>query len=272
MLDAAPKNVGIIGAGPAGLTAAYELAKRGIRVELFEAQDSVGGMAKSIDLWSQRVDLGPHRFFSTDPRVNKIWLDMVGDKYDMVDRLTRIYYNKTFFNYPLKPLNALCGLGPIEAARCLLSYARARLDPAMDESSFENWVTNRFGRRLYGIFFKSYSEKLWGIPCRDLDADFAAQRIKKLSLFEAVWAALIGNKTGRHKTLVDQFAYPYGGTGSVYEEMAARVRQAGGLVHLNTRVKRVACADNAPPAIELENGETKTFDHVVSSMPITALV
>jgi protoporphyrinogen oxidase len=272
MLDATPKTVGVIGAGPAGLTAAYELAKRGLKVEVFESQDSVGGLAKSLNLWGQIVDLGPHRFFSTDPRVNKIWLEVVDGKYDMVDRLTRIYYNKTFFNYPLKAFNALAGLGPFEAVRCVASYAKARLFPNADDSTFENWVVNRFGRRLFEIFFKSYSEKLWGISCRELDADFAAQRIKKLSLFEAVWAAIVTANAKKHKTLVDQFAYPRLGTGYVYEQMAERIKQADGIIHFNSRVKRVEAGPDDAPAIELENGEKKIFDHVVSSMPITALV
>ena len=229
------KTVGIIGAGPAGVTAAYALAKRGIAVELFEAQSSPGGMAKSLDLWGQRVDLGPHRFFSKDPRVNELWLEVVGDRYAIVNRLTRIYYNRKFFNYPLKAFNALMGLGVVEGARCLLSYARVRLSPYRDESRFDTWVINRFGKRLFGIFFKSYSEKLWGIPCEALDADFAKQRIKKLSLSEAIKSALFGDRGKKHKTLVDQFAYPLEGTGFVYEEMARRIVALGGKIFTTRR-------------------------------------
>jgi protoporphyrinogen oxidase len=272
MLDAAVKTVAVIGAGPAGLTAAYELAKRGMRVEVFEAQDAPGGLARSLSLWEQTVDLGPHRFFSTDPRVNNIWLEVVGNDYDMVDRLTRIYYNKTFFNYPIKAFNALKGLGPFEATRCVLSYVYARFFPRPDDATFENWVTNRFGKRLFEIFFKSYSEKLWGISCRDLDADFAAQRIKKLSLFEAIWSAIFESRATQHKTLVDQFAFPRHGTGSVYENMAARVRDMGGTIHYNTRVQKVRCKNGKPPGLEFANGDRKYFDDIVSSMPITMLV
>lgn len=186
------KKIGIVGAGPAGLTAAYKIAQSGYDVTLFEASGEVGGMAKSFDLWGQIVDLGPHRFFSSDPRVNSLWLDVIGHDYSMVSRLTRIYYRKTFFDYPLKAFNALRGLGVLEATLCVLSYGKSKLFPEKDESTFEAWVSNRFGKRLFGIFFKSYSEKLWGISCKELDADFAAQRIKKLSLYEAIKSAVLG--------------------------------------------------------------------------------
>ncbi|WP_245431211.1 FAD-dependent oxidoreductase [Rhodoplanes roseus] len=264
-----PDRVGIVGAGPAGLTAAYALARRGVAVEVFDALDAVGGMARSLTLWGQTVDLGPHRFFSTDPRVNALWLEAVDGRYDMVDRLTRIYYRGTFFDYPLKPGNALRGLGLAEAARCVLSYGRAAVAPRRDETSFEGWVVNRFGRRLFEIFFQSYSEKLWGIPCDRLDADFAAQRIRKLSLFEAVKAALAGGGE-THKTLVDRFAYPHGGAGQVYEQMAEAVRRLGGHIHLGRKVARIDLAGR--PVIELEGGDRRSFCHVVSSMPITRLV
>lgn len=264
------QSVGVVGAGPAGLTAAYELAKRGIGVEVFEAQSSVGGMARSFALWGQIVDLGPHRFFSTDPRVNRIWLEIADGRYDMVDRLTRIYYNETFFDYPLRAFNALAGLGPVEALRCLASYARAVASPLADDTSFENWVVNRFGRRLFEIFFKSYSEKLWGISCQALDADFAAQRIKKFSLREAIKSALAPGRSN-HKTLVDQFAYPTEGTGFIYERMAQRIEALGGRIHRDTRVTEVDVA-GARPALTIGDGTIRTFDHIVSSMPITSLV
>jgi protoporphyrinogen oxidase len=266
-------KVAVIGAGPAGITAAYQLVKSGVEVDLFEASNSVGGLAKTIELWNQKVDLGPHRFFSSDTRVNELWLEVVGQDYEMVDRLTRIYYKNKFFFYPLKPFNALKNLGPIEAVACVLSYARSRLIATEEESStFESWVVSRFGRRLFEIFFKTYSEKLWGISCNELDADFAAQRIKKLSLFEAIKNAILGGKNNSHKTLVDQFAYPTGGTGMVYERMADFVNTNGGRVHYNTGVERVVTQNGKVAGIELSNGEFRAFDHVVSSMPFTHLV
>ena len=155
------KTVAVIGAGPAGLTAGYKLARKGIKVKVYEAGESVGGMAKTISLWGQLVDLGSHRFFSSDPRVNELWLEAVDRDYSMVSRLSRIYYRGTFFDYPLKAGNALRGLGFLEAARCIASFMKAKLVPQSDESTFESWVSNRFGERLFSIFFKSYSEKLW---------------------------------------------------------------------------------------------------------------
>ena len=140
-----PKEVAVIGAGPAGLTAAYKLQLAGVQVTLFEASGSVGGMAKSFDLWGQIVDLGPHRFFSSDPRVNEFWLESVNYEYVMVNRLTRIYYKNRFFSYPIQAVNALFGLGILEAFRCVLSYVKVRVKPNQDESKFDAWVINRFG-------------------------------------------------------------------------------------------------------------------------------
>ncbi|MEZ4699557.1 MAG: FAD-dependent oxidoreductase [Rhodothermales bacterium] len=264
-------HVGIIGAGPAGITAAYQLAKKGVSVDVYEAGPAVGGLARTIDLWGQRVDLGPHRFFSTDRRVNALWLEVVGRDYSMVDRLTRIYYGGRFFSYPLRIFNALRLLGPVEAAQCLGSYVQERLSPTEQDGSFEDWVVHQFGRRLFEIFFKSYSEKLWGISCKELDADFASQRIKKLSLAEAIFNAIKQGRGNRHKTLVDRFAYPHLGSGIVYERMAEAITRRGGRLFLDRPVRRVVPAGDAVQ-LELESGETAWYDHVVSSMPLTLMV
>jgi protoporphyrinogen oxidase len=267
-------RVGVIGAGPAGITAAYQLAKAGACAEVFEAGPHVGGLSRTFELWGQKVDLGPHRFFSHDRRVNDLWLEVVGPDYRMVDRLTRIYYQDRFFHYPLKAGNALWNMGVGNALACMSSYFKERLRPSVpadDRATFESWVVGRFGRRLFEMFFKSYSEKLWGIPCDRLDADFAAQRIKKFSLGEAIKAAL-GIGAGNHKTLVDQFAYPTGGTGMVYDRMARRIEQLGGAVHLNTPVQRILHHDHEATALELSGGRIEPFDHVISTMPLTALV
>ncbi|HZV35129.1 MAG TPA: FAD-dependent oxidoreductase [Verrucomicrobiae bacterium] len=265
-------KVAVIGAGPAGMSAAYKLCKSKIPAQVFEAGPSVGGLAKTIELWGQKVDLGPHRFLSSDRRVNELWLEVVGADYRMVHRLTRIVYRGKFFHYPLKPLEAFAKLGPLETPRCIGSYIKARFSPLPLDGSFEAWVVNRFGRRLFEIFFKSYSEKLWGISCRKLDADFAAQRIKKLTLSEAVKNALRGGRQNRHKTLADEFAYPIGGTGMVYERMVASVKQNGGQVHCRQPVRRVLVENNRATGIELDNGTVEKFDHIVSTMPITQLV
>jgi protoporphyrinogen oxidase len=265
-------RVAVIGAGPAGMTAAYELAKQISTVDVYEASGSVGGLAKSIALWDQVVDIGPHRFFSNDRRVNEAWLEVVGKDYAMVDRLTRIYYKNRFFHYPLKPFDALKNLGLWEATRCMLSFFGEKISPTPQDNSFETWVTSRFGTRLFQIFFKTYTEKLWGIKCSELDADFAAQRIKKLSLWEAVKNGILGGKGNKHKTLVDQFAYPHGGTGMVYQRMADAVIKKGGRVMLNTSVQRVITENGKIKGLQLESGEIREYDYVISSMPMTLLV
>jgi len=192
----------------------------------------------------------------------------------MVDRLTRIYYRNRFFHYPLKPANALWNMGIGTAMSALWSYFAEQVRPSFgpnDAQTFESWVVSRFGRKLYEMFFKSYSEKLWGIPCDQLDADFAAQRIKKFSLGEAVKSAL-GIGKGNHKTLVDQFAYPTGGTGMVYDRMARRVEEMGGTVHLKTPVRRILHDGVTVAALDLMDGRVLPFDHVISTMPLTHLV
>lgn len=266
-------KIAVIGAGPAGLTAAYQLSKQGVHVEVFEASGAVGGMAKTISLWGQLVDLGPHRFFSSDTRVNQLWLEVIEKKYKMVNRLTRIYYQKTFFDYPLKAFNALFGLGIFQSILCILSYIHYKFFPIKNEKTFEAWVINRFGKRLFSIFFKSYSEKLWGISCKDLDADFAAQRIKKLSLFEAIKSAIFKSEGAKHKTLVDEFAYPNLGAGAVYIEMAKKLKKMGGIIHFNNAVESVYPQKNKNlPKLKLTKGKEMKFDHIISSMPITTLI
>jgi len=263
-------KVGIVGAGPAGLTAAYLLSKKGYDVDVFEADEHVGGMCKTIEPWNNKVDIGPHRFFSNDRRVNELWLDVVGSDYEMVNRLTRIFYKGKYFDYPLKPANAFINLGPAETLRCLLSYTKQRFAKAKSNGDFESWVVNRFGYRLYSIFFKTYSEKLWGIPCTQLDADFAAQRIKKLSLYGAIKNAFFGG--GGHKTLVDEFAYPVEGTGMVYKKMAEKIKANNGRVHTSTPIKKIVVEEGKAKSVVLISGEEKRYDQIISTMPLTHLV
>ncbi len=266
------KSILIIGAGPAGLTAAYKLAQAGYRVSVYEAGAHVGGLARSFALWGQTVDCGPHRFFSNDKIVNDFFKEVVKDDFVNVERLTRIYYNNHFFYYPLKVSNVLLNIGPVGIFQILWSYALTRINPIKNPQTFEDWVIDRFGKKLYSIFFKNYSEKLWGIPCAKIDADWAAQRIKKFSLVEAVKTALFGNKGNKHKTLVDQFAYPKHGTGSIYTKMKAFIEQNGGAIHLNTPVKRILANEEKAYAIELNTGEVIHADEIISTMPLTLMV
>lgn len=268
-------RIAVIGAGPAGLTAALQLARSGAQVDVYEAGSQVGGLARSINLWGQRVDIGPHRFFSTDARVNRFWLDIVGKDYDLIDRLTRIHYQGTLFEYPLKPLDVFGKLGFRETVQTLFSYAKQIVlnNPSTGASdSFENWVVKRFGRRLYEKFFKSYSEKLWGIPCSELSEDFAAQRIRRLTLSNAVAGALFRKGRSQHRTLAECFAYPKDGTGMVYERIADRIRAAGGGVLLNQPIESVDVEDGRVIGIRTTSGEQASYDHVISTMPLTLLV
>jgi protoporphyrinogen oxidase len=262
------KKVIIIGAGPAGLTAAYEISKNtNYEITILEKSNYFGGMARSFDLFDQIVDVGPHRFFSNDTRVNKLWLEVVGNEYKMVNRVTRIFYKNSFFDYPLKPINALINLGIFETIYCLSSYFRYKLFPESNSNTFEGWVTNRFGKRLYNIFFKGYTEKLWGISCDKLTSEFAQQRIKKFSLGEAILGAIKFKKNNKHKTLVDQFAYPLKGNGYVYEKMVNIILDRGVKLYYNSSISGIKSELNEF-SISTES-EIFRCDYLISSMPIT---
>jgi protoporphyrinogen oxidase len=266
-------HVAVIGAGPAGLSAAYMLAKSELPSVVFEASGFVGGLARSFELWGQMVDVGPHRFFSKDRRVNQLWLEVIGQEYRMVERRTRILYNDRFFQYPLRLHDTLSRIGVFGACACVLSYLKTHLcmQPCGGEDTLETWLTRRFGRRLFHMFFKSYSEKLWGRPCSELDADFAAQRIKGLSLFETVKNSL-GFKERHPRTLAERFAYPIGGTGIVYQNMAQQIGARGGAVFLKRPVKRVVQDRSRVVGVECVDGEYYRSDHVISTMPLTLLI
>ena len=267
------KKVIVIGAGPAGLTAAYELAKKGTKVTVIESTGSVGGMAKSFELFGQIVDCGPHRFFSSDKIVNDLFHEVVQDDYTLVNRLTGIYYKNKFFDYPLKLGNVLKNLSPLEIIQILWSYAVQRVFGKKNLDTFEDWVTDKFGKKLFQMFFKTYSEKLWGITCDRIDSDWAAQRIKKLSLYEAVKAAIFGNKGNKHKTLVDQFAYPKHGTGEVYEKMATAILKMGGEILFNKRIAEIEVdSDKVVHSLTDSEGVKYVADIVISTMPLTLLL
>ena len=264
------KKILIIGAGPAGLSAARVLSENGYSVEIFELDSQVGGMSKSIELFSQIVDIGPHRFFSKDKRLNDFWHSHTNGEYEKVSRLTRIFYNRKFFYYPLRGFDALFKLGFLESTLCVLSYIKAKISPFKGDS-FESWVANAFGYRLYSIFFKSYTEKLWGIKCSELDADFAAQRIKGLNLYEAIKSAFFGGGGKKHKTLVDEFSYPKKGCGVVYENMKQEIIKRGGVVHCGVEVLGITTQGKKAVGITTNKGEF-SGDIVISTAPFRDMV
>lgn len=273
-------RVAVIGAGPAGLTAALTLQQGGAHVDLFEASEHVGGLSRSIRLWDQTVDLGPHRFFSQDARVNRFWLDIVGSDYEMVDRLTRIHYDGKLLNYPLHARDVVRKLGPVESARCIASCVRERILPTAnkEDHSFESWIVHRFGRRLFETFFRSYSEKLWGIPCTSISDDFAAQRIRSLTLWEAIKSAMTASlptslsQPSAHRTLVDQFAYPIQGTGEVYRRIADQFQKLGGELHVQSRIDAIDCQNDQVTGLRTADGQVHRHEHIISTMPLTKLV
>ncbi len=219
----------VIGAGPAGLAAALHLAQAGSNPRVIERSDKVGGMARTECYKGFRFDMGGHRFFSTHEAVVNFWKEILGKDFLTRPRLSRIYYNKRFFHYPLRPLNVLRHLGSMESILIFLSYLHAQCFPYKREETFEQWVTNRFGRRLFQTFFKRYTEKVWGISCSELKAEWAAQRIKDLSLKTALLNMLWKSK-GTIRTLIEEFSYPRLGPGMMWNAVRERVEEYGGTI------------------------------------------
>jgi protoporphyrinogen oxidase/putative flippase GtrA len=266
----------VLGGGPAGLAAAYSLTKQGRSVVVIEQDSTVGGFAKSIEYQGFILDYGPHRFFTKLAPVLAFWDEVLGREQVTVNRLTRIYYGNKYFSYPLKAFEALFSLGFIESARIVLSYIQAQLFPSRSPQNFAEWVSGRFGKRLFEIFFEGYTQKLWGIPCTDISADWAAQRIKGLSLLKAVRNALLGND-GKVKSLIDQFQFPRLGSGQLYEMTADYLQSHGQSVLLNTQVVRIHHENAQATQVTLKNLQTgleETVDcgGVISSIPLTHLV
>ena len=267
----------IIGAGPAGLTAAYLLAKKGVAATVFESDPRyVGGISRTERYKGFHFDIGGHRFFSKSKQVEDLWTEILPDDLLVRPRSSRIYYQGKFFNYPLRGAEALWKLGPLEATRCVLSYARARLTPQRSPRSLEDWVVSRFGRRLFEIFFKTYTEKVWGMSCKEISADWAAQRIKGLSLVEAALRALFPrrNRGGEVvKTLIDSFRYPRKGPGMMWEACAEKVRARGGQLVMGTKVTELAHDAGRWIVTASRQGvrEQIVAEHVVSSVPLRNL-
>jgi protoporphyrinogen oxidase len=280
MVDRGERKVIIIGAGPAGLTAAYQLCKDKVSSVILEREMTVGGLAKTVNHKDFRFDIGGHRFYTRAKAAADIWREVLSEE-DFLrrKRLSRIYYNKRFFHYPLRASSMLLNLGFREGCMILLSYFRTRLRPEKNEQNFEQWVTNRFGKRLYNIFFKPYTEKVWGIPCNEITAEWARQRIRGLSLgvvLKDIFSRQGDDSKGAAiKTLINEFNYPRLGPGMMWETMAEVVRERGSVIRTGSQVERIFWNRGKVVGVEINNGgrtETLHGTHFISSMPIRELV
>jgi protoporphyrinogen oxidase len=272
------KKIAIIGAGPAGLTAAYLLGEAGMNVTVFEKDAQyVGGISRTEKYKGYLFDIGGHRFFSKRKEVEDFWTNILGDEMIERPRSSRIFYNKKFFAYPLSAMEALTKLGIFESARCVSSYLKARLTPIKNPNNFEDWVTNQFGKRLFNIFFKTYTEKVWGINTKEISADWAAQRIKGLSLKSAILHAISkpkqNNKDQQIKTLIDSFRYPKYGPGQMWEVCAAKAKAFGVQLQMKSNVESIALDMQTKQWSVTVNGIAHAqFDYVISSAPIALLL
>jgi protoporphyrinogen oxidase len=275
-------HVAVIGAGPAGLTAAYLLSKEGYRVTVFEGDDIVGGISRTAQYKGYRFDIGGHRFFTKIEPVQALWEELLADEFISVPRMSRIHYRGRYFDYPLKAMNALQGLGLVNAVRIVMSYLHTQLNPSPIEENFEQWVTNRFGKRLYEIFFKTYTEKVWGIPCTEIRAEWAAQRIQGLSLAKAITSATaLNRRSTKIKSLISEFRYPRLGPGQMWEAATERIRSLGNTVLMNHCVSAIECEVDATDgtrrvtavrARSAAGEERFPADHVISTMPVRNLI
>ena len=265
----------IIGAGPAGLTAAWELQKACVPSVVLEKDAVVGGLARTVCYKGYRFDIGGHRFFTKVHAVNRMWRDVLGVDLLQRSRLSRIYFNGTYFDYPLSLRNVVLGLGFRRSVLALLSYLKANLKPRDPEANLEDWIINRFGRVLYEIFFKTYTEKVWGVPCTEIGADWAEQRIRGLSLYQAVMAALFGSRSRKIKSLTKVFYYPKLGPGQIWETVQSRLNDAGNRVLTEADVVSIAHDGKRITEVSVNSrGERLHFSvtDVVSSMPLRELI
>jgi protoporphyrinogen oxidase len=276
-------KVAIIGAGPAGLTAGYLLSKEEADIIILEADPLyVGGISRTTTYKGFHFDVGGHRFFSKSKAVEDLWTEILPDDMLVRPRSSRIFYGGKFFSYPLKPFEALRKLGIFNSVLCGLSWLKARLFPVRDPRNFEEWVSNQFGKRLFNTFFKSYTEKVWGMSCKEISADWAAQRIKGLSLGSAIKNALFpqrynGDRTKVIKTLINSFRYPRKGPGMMWEACAEKVKAMGGKLEMGCKVTRCSCDEvSGNWAVEYKDrqGDLRTIEaeHVISSAPMRELV
>lgn len=263
----------IIGAGPAGLAAAYEATQRNLAPLVLEKANQVGGLARTELHQGYRFDIGGHRFFTKIPDVEQLWQQLLGEDLLTVPRYSRIFYGGRFFKYPLELFDALSKLSLAEGLNIAGSYLRARLRPYPQEETFEQWMVNRFGRRLYETFFQTYTEKVWGIPAHQIQADWAAQRIQGLSLRAVLSNALLGSQ--RAKTLIRAFLYPTLGSGMMWQQFRKCVESRGGLVQLNSEVVRLERdAQRIRTVVVHNHDQVQRVEaaHIISSMPLADLL
>ncbi len=277
------RNVVIIGAGPAGLTAAYMLSKRQTTAVVLEADNVVGGISRTAQMDGWRFDIGGHRFFTKVKPVDDLWFEILGkDEFLRRPRMSRILYRGKLFDYPIVAANALRNLGPIESVRCVASYCWARVQPPKNQDTLEGFIVARFGRRLYEHFFKTYNEKVWGVPASEISADWGAQRIKGVSLFRAGIDALTPKAVKNRRdaaqqetSLIEEFNYPRFGPGQMWERCTELIEAKGSKVHFESPVVRISHSGGLARSVTAVTGgaeTTFTATHVVSSMPIGKLL
>ena len=260
-----------LGGGPAGLTAGYLLAKQGHPVIVLESTDQVGGLARTEVRDGYRFDLGGHRFFTKSREVDDLWHEVLGDEFLKRPRQSRIYWRHKFLEYPLQGMDVVRKLGPVDLTKAVGSYLVAALTPGRREDTFEEWVVNRFGRWLFNQYFKSYTEKVWGVSTSEIRSEWAAQRIRGLSFFAAARSAFFGNRGNKIKSLISEFNYPRYGPGQMWERMRDEIVAHGGEVRLNAPVTRLR--RDGDRVVELvAGGETMTPSYVISSLPLRATV
>ncbi len=271
----AERPVVVIGAGPAGLTAAYQLVKNNVPVVVVEEDTVVGGISRTVERDGWRFDIGGHRFFTKVQEVEKLWHEILPeDDFLLRPRLSRIYYRGRYYDYPIRPLNALRNLGAFEAMRCTISYLAARVRPPRDQSTLEGYIVANYGWRLYHHFFKTYNEKVWGVPASELSADWGAQRIKGMSLFKAVYEPMRTRMVGRRRkrgqvvtSLIEEFQYPRFGPGMMWEKCHDLVSAAGAQVRMSTRACAIERDEHGAVAVVVESGGGKErieASHVIS--------
>src|SRR5262245_39820145 len=269
------KKVVIIGAGPAGLTAAFELGKAGVRSIVLEKDNMVGGISRTVQHNGYHFDIGGHRFFTKVKPVEDMWHEVLQHDFLLRERLSRIYYDKKFFFYPLRPANAILNLGILNAILIVLSYLKAQIWPSLPEVNVEQWVSNRFGYRLYSIFFKTYTEKVWGIPCKEIGAEWAAQRIRGLSLASLLRSALLpGNTRSKGKvikTLIKEFDYPRCGPGMMWTKTKEIIESRNSKVVFHAPVEKIRWEPGRVLCVEA-GGKSYSGQYFINSMPLSHLI